>query len=132
MDHESNWWKDIRHFTPQEFASPDTGESAMRKELVALLDEARGLAGVPFVITSGFRSAAHNFRVGGVADSAHTRGLAADIAAPDSLTRHAVVSGLMRAGFRRIGIGGNFVHADVDMDKPWPCLWTYAAAGGGR
>ena len=124
-----SWWSSIRHFSPKEFASPDTGEAHVKQELVALLDEAREIAGVSFVITSGFRTPEHNRRVGGVPGSAHTKGLAADIAAPDSRAKHAIVSALIKAGCGRLGVGNTFVHADVDLDKPWPCLWTY---GGGE
>ena len=99
----------------------------MKDEFLKKLDLARELAGVPFVITSGFRCEKHNRAVGGKPNSAHTRGFAADIAAGDSLTRAKIVFGLIEAGFRRIGLdfGRGFVHADCDPEKPSPRLWGY-------
>jgi len=42
--------------------------------------------------------------VGGVKNSAHLKGLAADIAVPDNVARLNILRGLIIAGFRRIGI----------------------------
>jgi len=91
------------------------------------LDLAREMAGVPFRITSGYRCKKHNEAVGGRPNSAHTRGFAADIAATDSETRARIVFGLIKAGFRRIGIDfkRGFVHVDCDPEKPTPRLWGY-------
>jgi len=99
----------------------------MQHEFLELLDRARELAGVPFVITSGYRCEAHNRRVGGKPNSAHTRGYAADIAASSSWQRAIVVEALFRVGFRRIGIDfkRGFVHVDCDPEKPKPRLWGY-------
>ena len=121
----TSWWRNVTHFTAKEFACPETGEALVSCDLVVMLDKARTFAATPFTITSGYRSPAHNRKVGGVPGSAHTKGLAADIAAPNNKARHDIVRGLIEAGCVRIGIGKGFVHADVDLDKPWPRLWTY-------
>lgn len=101
----------------------------LKPELVEMLDRARGYAGVPFKITSGFRTVADNARVGGVADSEHTTGEAVDIAVPDSVTGGKILKGLAQAllyaelpfrfGFYR----DNHVHVDISKDKPSPCYW---------
>lgn len=117
----------MRYFTLTEFDSPDAPGSGEKMDaaFLAMLDEARELAGVPFHITSGFRTVAHNKKVGGAAKSSHTVGCAADIATPDSRTRHAVIRGAMLAGFNRIGVGKTFVHVDNDKYKPAGVCWHY-------
>ena len=62
-----------------------------------MLDKARDIAGVPFVITSGFRTEVENKAVGGVANSAHLKGMAADIAVTNQ-TRQKVLLGLLTCG----------------------------------
>jgi len=99
----------------------------MEPAFLARLDEAREIAGVPFVITSGYRCRRHNAEIGGVDDSAHTWGVAADIAAASSERRYHILRGLILAGFRRIGVSfdGKYIHADTDEDKPQDVMWGY-------
>jgi len=111
-------------FQPREFACNCCGVVKIDKTFLMKLDEARTIAGVPFIITSGYRCPKHNAEVGGVKNSAHMAGLAADIACPDSTTRLHILRGLIKAGFRRIGIGENFIHADIDKSKP-NRIWHY-------
>lgn len=49
------------------------------KRLVDLLDAIRERLGVPVTINSGYRCPEHNAEVGGVPNSYHTQGVAADI-----------------------------------------------------
>lgn len=92
--------------------------------LVTMLDTARGYAGVPFIITSGLRTAEHNERVGGVKDSAHLRGLAVDLLFKDSGTGGKILQGLVQAGFKRFGIyKDGHLHTDIDDSKTSPALW---------
>jgi uncharacterized protein YcbK (DUF882 family) len=117
----------MKYFKLSEFDSPDlvgSGE-AMDKEFLSKLDQARSLAGVPFKITSGYRSEAHNRKVGGVSGSSHTKGLAADIACTDSVKRHKIITSLLKAGFTRIGIAKTFIHVDNDPSKPANVTWLY-------
>jgi zinc D-Ala-D-Ala carboxypeptidase len=92
--------------------------------LVEMLDRARGLAKTPFRITSGRRSADQNQQAGGVMDSAHTRGLAVDLGCFDSRARMRMLSGLIVAGFRRIGCYDRHLHADIDETLPQDVLWV--------
>ena len=58
-------------------------ELVPRLILVAdMLERIRGVLGVPVTVTSGYRSASVNRAVGGVKDSDHTKGHAADIVVP--------------------------------------------------
>ena len=58
-------------------------ELVPRLVLVAeMLERIRSTLGYPVTVTSGYRSTALNRAVGGVPDSDHTRGHAADIVCP--------------------------------------------------
>jgi zinc D-Ala-D-Ala carboxypeptidase len=116
----------MRHFTPKEFTCDGLNVfGEMDPELLQMLDNAREMAGVPFVITSSYRTLSHNAKVGGKIHSAHLKGMAVDIAAPNSEARYAMVGGLIKAGFRRIGIGKDFIHTDIDPEKPQGVFWMY-------
>ena len=117
-------WNRIKYFRRNEFACSCCGEIVVDEKLVLMLDLARELADVPFVITSGYRCPLHNEEVGGVKNSSHMLGLAVDISVPDNVTRLKVIKGLIIAGFRRIGIGKNFIHCDIDTSKT-NNLWLY-------
>ena len=95
----------------------------LEPELVSMLDEAREIAGVPFIITSGFRNSIKNKEVGGVENSAHLSGLAVDIQCLDSADRFDILRGLLGAKFQRIGVYNNHIHADIDYSKPFPVLF---------
>ncbi len=117
-------WDRVKFFKKKEFNCRCCGASNISVNLVLKLDLARELAETPFVITSGYRCPKHNQEVGGVKDSAHVFGLAVDIAVPDNVARLNILRGLIIAGFRRIGIGKDFIHADIDKTKP-NNLWLY-------
>ena len=120
-------WNNIEHFSPDAFRCPCCGEGPekMDKYLLVCLDHSREDAGIPFVITSAYRCPEHNAEVGGVSSSAHVRGYAVDIACEGSRSRHKIVTALLNNGFHRIGIAGDFIHADKDPDKPENVMWIY-------
>jgi uncharacterized protein YcbK (DUF882 family) len=96
------------------------------QDLLDKLDEARGIAGIPFIITSAYRTPEHNAEVGGVPNSSHIKGLAVDIRVKDSVTRYKVLHSLISAGFDRIGIANTFIHCDIDPDKASGVIWDYS------
>jgi zinc D-Ala-D-Ala carboxypeptidase len=53
------------------------------KKLCLALERVRGITGAPIKITSGYRSADVNKKIGGAIHSAHLSGLAADIQCPE-------------------------------------------------
>jgi len=116
---------EVRYFKPEEFACPCCGQINMNEEFIERLDKARYIAGIPFKISSGYRCPKHNAKVGGVPDSAHTKGLAADIVCYKNSTRYRIIEAAINCKLKRIGVGKNFIHLDYDRDKPWMVMWTY-------
>ena len=114
----------LKYFKLSEFDdAPGTGKN-MKRDFLKKLDKARELSGCSYVISSGFRSKETNKRVGGVPNSSHLKGCAADIVCKDSGTRQKIVNGLIQAGFTRIGIADTFIHCDTDKDKN-DAIWLY-------
>lgn len=95
----------------------------LKPELVQLLDKAREYAGIPFKITSGFRTKIQNDLVGGISDSSHLLGLGCDILAETPEKRFKVINGALKAGFKRIGVYEKHIHLDC-KSFPQPALWT--------
>lgn len=115
----------MRHFHIDEFRCNCCDREEMRESTLAMLDEAREIAGVPFIITSGYRCKEHNQREGGSPTSSHMHGWAVDIKAGHSSARSQIVKGLIKAGFNRIGISEQFIHVDNDPQKPSNVMWLY-------
>ena len=117
----------LRYFNLWEFDSPDLAGSGERmdKDFLKKLDEARHKAGVSFSINSGYRTHDHNKKVGGKADSSHTKGLAVDIHAATSRKRYLILQALIKVGFNRIGIAKSFIHVDDDKEKAQQVTWLY-------
>jgi hypothetical protein len=115
----------LKYFTLREFTCGcGCGMVSMSGELLLMLDEARAIAGRPLVITSGYRCRKHNNNVGGSPTSSHLTGKAVDISCRGDRDRGAIISGLIHAGFRRIGIAKTFIHADVE-EKKSGAVWLY-------
>ena len=72
------------HFKVTEFACNDGSDKILIDDkLVELLEFIRGYFNKPVTITSAYRTASYNKRVGGAANSQHTKGTAADIVVKD-------------------------------------------------
>ena len=120
------------HFETQEFDSkdmPGSGAKFMDNAFLQMLDDARSIAGIPFNITSGYRSEKINKLAGGVKNSSHLVGRAADIAVGSGNERLIIIMALIQAGFRRVGVARGFIHTDNDSismggTKP-DSIWTY-------
>lgn len=113
------------YFKLDEFKCKCCGENLTSQALIDMLNKARELAGVPFIITSGYRCKTHNKKVGGKDNSAHLRGLAADISTKDSSVRHKILMAVYAAGFRRVGINKTFIHVDIDESLPQDVTFDY-------
>lgn len=112
------------YFTEDEFKCKCGCGMDVTQEVKDLCNKARERAGIPFRITSGARCKSHNAKVGGVADSAHTKGLAVDIAFSSGSDTYKIVQSLMSLNIERIGISfpSSFIHFDIDDSKPKPTI----------
>ena len=143
MSKKTDWWndpernkpskKEIKYFNMKEFDSPDqvgSGKKNMNMDFVQRLDDARDLAGVTFIITSGFRSPEYHaeLKKNGYhtsPSSEHLKGNAADIATPNSFSRYKIIRSLMDVGFTRFGFGETFIHVDASQEKSQEVVWNY-------
>ena len=122
----------LKYFKLSEFDCPfeEGSGSKMNYTFLEKLDQARGLAGIPFKITSGYRTKEYNEDLirrnyKASKNSSHLKALAADISVKDSKSRFIVFNSLLLAGFTRIGIADTFIHVDLDLEKTQNVIWTY-------
>ena len=118
------------NFTVAEFACKDGSDPVfVDSSLAALLQKIRDHFGRPVVITSGYRTASHNAKVGGSKSSQHLLGRAADIQVQDTdpLAVAAYAESLMPGwgGIGRYpvkaGRAKGWVHVDT---RPSRSRWT--------
>lgn len=104
------------HFSRSELECRCCQRLKIDARLLDGLEQLRALAGTPVVIHAGYRCPQHNQAVGGVPNSEHTLGLAADIALPGLSLQRMYELALQVPQFAQGGIGvydGGFLHVDV-------------------
>lgn len=104
------------HFSKSELACNCCGELKIEGKLIEALEQLRTLAGKEIIVHDGYRCPAHNQEVGGVSDSEHTRGMAADIAISGFSLQELYELALRVPAFLNGGIGaydGGFLHLDI-------------------
>lgn len=118
-----------KYFSEREFQrlTPPCSLQDMDQTTMDMADAAREKCGFPFVITSAYRSSEWDKARKRSGNGAHTKGKALDFKCPkdDSVKRFNMVVALLDAGFKRIGIGENYIHADNDDTKAQNVIWTY-------
>jgi uncharacterized protein YcbK (DUF882 family) len=105
---------------------PNCNETTIDSRLAVALDSLFDVAG-PFRIDSGYRCPAHNKEIGGVFDSQHILGKAADCKSIDSKTGAEMARFAENVlAFHEGGIGTypSFAHCDV---RPYRARWTRVA-----
>lgn len=112
-----------KYFKKRELDCSCCGELKMSEGLIDKLTKAREIAGIPFIINSGYRCPKHNKAVGGVDNSSHVLGYAVDIKVTSTRNRFLILNALLEVGFNRIGIYNTFIHADVDPTKSSNVVW---------
>lgn len=108
------------NFSPQELASKREGELMIDEPSMDKLQRLRLALGKPLLITSAYRSAAHNKAVGGAKHSQHRLGKAFDVMMtnqdPAAFERAARTAGF--TGFGHYPKSG-FMHIDTGPARRW-------------
>ena len=92
MSATADWWKDIRYFTRAEFKCKCGGRycdgypAEIDMNMVKIADQIREKIGKLINVNSGLRCKTHNANVGGVSNSQHLYGNAADLGCPIGFT----------------------------------------------
>lgn len=121
-----------KNFTKREFKSKDgypmpDDVLANIKELASNLQVLRDFLGEPIRINSAYRSPAHNKAIGGVKNSQHVLGRAADVKVKDIETKdlYLIIDSLILDGKMKdggLGLYDTFVHYDIRGSK---ARWDY-------
>lgn len=116
-----------KYFSEKEFrnCSPSCSLQDMNQVTMEMLDDARSIAGIPFVINSAYRSSYWDKSKGRSGIGAHTTGEAVDIRCNTDANRFKIIYALIRAGFTRIGVAKTYIHADSCMRLPQEVTWMY-------
>jgi len=104
-------WDNSRYFEASEFGDH---AAKMNPALIERLNYARSISGVPYHISSHYRSDD---------PGAHGDGDAVDIKCASSGERFSILLGLVAAGFTRIGIYDKHCHADVSESRDQKVIW---------
>ena len=113
MDNHEYFYK---KFKPYEYQCKcGCGESKIHPSHIDKMAIARKKADTPFIIRSLCRCPQHNVLEGGKITSRHLPGLygsfASDIQAIDNVERYKIIDGLIYAGFTKILVYEDFIHA---------------------
>ena len=103
------------HFRVREFASKDGYDKVLiDDDLITLLENIRSASGGAVTLNSAYRSPEHNKAVGGVSNSQHTKGTAADIvvSGTDPLTVGQIAEHFL-GNHGGIGVYTTFTHVDT-------------------
>ena len=105
------------HFDKSEFSCHHCGRCInIHPRLIELLEQLRkNIGGHSIHINSGYRCPTHNANVGGVPNSQHVLGTAADLAVPSQLTFDQFKNYVTQLPFDWVGLYpySNFIHVDV-------------------
>lgn len=111
-----------KYFSLQEFVKPEDNPlpgSVLNnlKRLAMALDAVRERNGKPMVVSSGYRNKKHNAAVGGVKDSYHTFGKAADF--PRHCLSPGLIDWLKKNWSGGLGVYNWGIHLDIGPKRRW-------------
>ncbi len=95
----------------------------MNLDFINTLQTVRNEFGERMTVTSGYRCKEQNKKVGGGEDSAHLKGIAADISMQSDELRGRFLPVVYRY-FDRVGIYEKHIHLDDDDSKERPRTWV--------
>jgi len=113
----------MRYFKIEDFNCKETGENEMCPEFLERLDELRPRFGLPFIITSWYRSPRHSVEKRKAKAGTHTQGIASDIRVVGGYERYVIQKHAYAMNFTGIGVHKDFIH--VDDRKTAPVSWPY-------
>jgi hypothetical protein len=95
--------------------------------LIEMLNVMRHLYGQPMAVTSGPRCRWYNEQEHGDPKSEHLYGDGADLACVSSRQRYQMLNAARLAGFKRVGIGADFLHVGISErpEHPPEVAWDY-------
>lgn len=130
LPNKSSSTKLSAHFDASEFVCHCCGRGAdkISPRLIELLEQLRAnIGGLPLHINSGYRCPKHNAEVGGVTNSQHVLGTAADVAVPAALNIEQFKWYIQQLPFDWAGVyrQDNFIHVDVRDGGNFPCQVDY-------
>ena len=98
-------------------------EGGIDENLLQVLDAIREQVGGPLILSCAYRCPSHNAEVGGVSNSQHVQGCAADILVPDGMSVDALADLAEECGAEGIGryYDSLFVHVDT---RGYAARWT--------
>ena len=107
-----------KYFSADEMACKccgSLGPNGIDVRLQNVLDAMREMAGCPLTLSCCYRCPEHNAEVGGVPNSQHVQGCAADVIVPDGMTVDELASIAEACGADAIGkyYDDQFVHVDT-------------------
>jgi len=114
-----------KNFSRNEFACKcGCGKDDVDIKLVVRIQSIRDEIQGPIIINSGVRCEDHNRAVGGSENSSHLTGKAADLLCDTSNLRYKMLFDVP-GFFDRFGIGGEFIHVDIAVEKDQLVAWLY-------
>jgi len=113
-EYKKEW--EYKYFKPTEKTGSMGTCADLNPKLLEFMDRARHFAGIPFKLTSGYRTVEQNKKVGGAKKSAHLKGMACDISAPTPEIKNKILYGIKKAGQDKVftEIANRHIHIDID------------------
>ena len=120
-----DFWDDIKYFKKSEFVCKCGGKycngypAEVDLGMVEIADKIRAHFGKPISVNSGLRCKTHNANVGGVSNSQHLYGIAADLGKPSGVTpaQMAAIAEEIMGNTGGIGIYSWGIHIDTRITK---------------
>ena len=119
------------HFTEAELACRHCGINGVVQSLLDAIEALRLKVGAPVIVNCAYRCPAHNTAVGGVPNSQHVLGRAADIRVAGKTSRELYELALHVSGIRGLGVSDHagYLHLDV-RESLLVARWCYSSTGG--
>lgn len=119
------------HFSDSELACHHCNVNGVVQELLDALEALRLKVGAPIVVNCAYRCPAHNAAVGGVRDSQHVLGRAADIQVAGKTARALYGAALQVPQIKGLGVSDHqgYLHIDV-RESILSARWCYSDTGG--